>query len=336
MFRFRSDPSGSVLILVVWTMALLAFFAVSAGAMGGFSLKTAARLDNSLRTYAAARSAVPYALSQIEKDDKPLYDGFKDPLLRDGTLFSAIPAGDSVLALFYETRDPYSFQKTRVSGIMDEERKLNLNSADIETLTNLFHIAGGIDYLEARVLAGRVADWRDEDNEKDEEDGAEKYEYQLLEKAYPCKNAPFESVEELLLVYEFPAALYRKIRYFVTVYGTGKVNLNTAEPVVLEAMGISEAGVDALRLYYAGEDAQAGTEDDRAVASVDAAGPELSGFLSAEDLVVIARLIKEDKMDVRSEAFSFYAEAKVSEPDFSFLIHAVVHRNGEILAWQEI
>ena len=59
---------------------------------------------------------------------------------------------------------------------------------------------------------------------------------------YSCRNAPFKSLEELLLVKGItPELFYGKdeipgIRNYLTIQGDGAVNINTADPVVLEAL----------------------------------------------------------------------------------------------------
>lgn len=51
---------------------------------------------------------------------------------------------------------------------------------------------------------------------------------------------------------------------YLTVWGSGKINLNTAPKVVLAALpGISSAMVEAILQYRAGEDQRPGTADDR-------------------------------------------------------------------------
>lgn len=321
---------------MVWTTALLAFFAVTSGSISGFSLGAASRLERGLQTYTVGRAALPYVKMLLESDVTPRSDGFIDPFLSgDSALFTGLQLGEGTLNIYYETRNADLGIVERFDGIMDEERKLNLNKADMETLANLFHLAGGLDYPEAAAAASKVADWRDEDNQKLDE-GAEKYDYQSLKEPYECKNGPFQSVEELLLVYDMTPELYLRVRPYLTVYGTGKVNLNTADETVLLALGISETGVNGLLLYRSGEDAEDRTEDDLVLASLPAIAAELSAYVPAEDLNRIQNLVNEEQLDIYSDVFSFYSEAAMTEPDSSYKIHAVVHRTGEVLSWQEI
>ena len=75
---------------------------------------------------------------------------------------------------------------------MDEASKLNLNTATQEMLELLPRMTPQ--------LAAAIIDWRDE-NDEPSPDGAEEETYQRLTPPYRCKNAPFESIEELRLVY---------------------------------------------------------------------------------------------------------------------------------------
>lgn len=86
-------------------------------------------------------------------------------------------------------------------GITDEASKLNLNVASLEQLVRLFSSVLPADY-DANALAQSVIDWRDQDDNP-QELGAETDYYASLPVPYRPKNAPFETVEELLLVKGF-------------------------------------------------------------------------------------------------------------------------------------
>ncbi len=76
-------------------------------------------------------------------------------------------------------------------GLIDEGAKLNLNTADASQLARL---PGMTDQI-----AAAIVDWRDSDSETGE-NGAEDDYYLMLSPSYQAKNAPFETVEELLLI----------------------------------------------------------------------------------------------------------------------------------------
>lgn len=135
--------------------------------------------------------------------------------------------------------------------LTDEDGKLSLNHATIEQLKNLF-LDSGVDVTDVDTIVDSIIDWRDT-NELHMLNGAEEDYYRSLEKPYSSKDGPFDSVEELLLVRGMtPEILYGKsnkftdekddeddeayegVAKYLTVKGTGKININTAARTVLE------------------------------------------------------------------------------------------------------
>jgi general secretion pathway protein K len=87
-----------------------------------------------------------------------------------------------------------------------------------------------------------IKDWIDPDEEVTRF-GAESGYYQLLETPYACANRPVDSLSELRRVKGMTDALFfgddddqAGISEYLTVYGDGKININTADPLVLLAL----------------------------------------------------------------------------------------------------
>lgn len=96
-------------------------------------------------------------------------------------------------------------------GMTDEASKLNLNTATEEQLLIIVASAlGDKSEVDPQSIVDAILDWRDEDTEPRGEAGdTERTYYSALPKPYRVKNAPFDSVEELLLVKGVtPAVLY--------------------------------------------------------------------------------------------------------------------------------
>ena len=55
---------------------------------------------------------------------------------------------------------------------------------------------------------------------------------------------PFSTINEVLLVKEFPKEAFLRFKDLITVYGVGKININTASKAVLIALGLDEEVVD--------------------------------------------------------------------------------------------
>ncbi len=77
-------------------------------------------------------------------------------------------------------------------GITDESSKLNINSATATQLINLPCVM-------QQEVADAITDWRNP-AARATADGAESNYYESLTEPYACKNGPYETVEELLLV----------------------------------------------------------------------------------------------------------------------------------------
>jgi general secretion pathway protein K len=101
---------------------------------------------------------------------------------------------------------------------------------------------GGIEEQRAMEIVDSLTDWIDSDD-RESTFGAEEGYYRSLEDPYGCKNGPVAFVEELLLV----KGINREILYgsndhkglasYLTVQGNdGRININTADPLLLQAM----------------------------------------------------------------------------------------------------
>jgi type II secretory pathway component PulK len=87
-------------------------------------------------------------------------------------------------------------------GLTDEASRLNLNTASRYELATLFGLLIADAEINPQELADAVIDWRDSDDTP-EPLGAESSYYESLPTPYQCKNARFETVEELLMVRGF-------------------------------------------------------------------------------------------------------------------------------------
>jgi general secretion pathway protein K len=105
----------------------------------------------------------------------------------------------------------------------------------------------GIDKIERDTIIASIQDWRDP-NENHRLNGAESDDtYLELPVPYRSKNANLDSVNELLQVKGVTPALLKGVddtpglAEVVTVKSRSQVNINTAGPAVLRALGISDA-----------------------------------------------------------------------------------------------
>jgi len=91
--------------------------------------------------------------------------------------------------------------------------------------------------LERRELIGNLADWVDTDDRRIWQGGQEDALYESLDDPYRSKNAPFDSMEEVRLVAGWQDDdVWERFADRLTVYGGGKVNVNSAECEVVWAL----------------------------------------------------------------------------------------------------
>jgi general secretion pathway protein K len=107
---------------------------------------------------------------------------------------------------------------------VDEERKININEAPEGLLIALLE-ACGVSISEAPIIAKNIIAWRGNNVP------CNNTLYQDL--GYTCKREKFTNVEELILVAGITAEIYQKIKPWVTVWGSDKVNINTASGEVI-------------------------------------------------------------------------------------------------------
>jgi DNA uptake protein ComE-like DNA-binding protein len=71
----------------------------------------------------------------------------------------------------------------------------------------------------------------------------------LAKKITESNRKPFTRKEEVLLVEGITKDIYNQFKDYVTVYGTGKININTVSSQVLSALGLDDELIDMIMRY---------------------------------------------------------------------------------------
>ena len=182
---FTQQEKGTVLIVTMWIVLVLVGIVLVMSRSTRVETIAAANHVSSLQADAIAKGALHFIRARLNNDD--------EVLMMDGdTPYEAIPVGDGYFWLLrpdFEIENDYSF------GIRDECARINLNM-DTAANYNMFMNIPGM----TSEFAASIIDWRDGNSEIDPAGGAEDQYYLLLSEPYLCKNADFETVEELLMV----------------------------------------------------------------------------------------------------------------------------------------
>jgi general secretion pathway protein K len=239
---------GAVLILVLVVIAFLSVLVLEFGHLMRLDAVMAGNHANSTKAFYLARSGVSLALVLVDKKDGPEYEEWiKD--LPDFPITMSLGDGEVSFTIIDEQSKINMNHLLRADG--------SLNRRQVELLFNLFDILNR-QYekpIFSYAMVPAMVDWIDRDDEVTvfdfiiigENEGAESEYYEDLDPPYKTKNAPFDTFRELLKV----RGINEKVLYgekraegettyglseYVTVYGDGKININTASSMVLQAL----------------------------------------------------------------------------------------------------
>jgi len=240
----RNAKKGAALIVALWVMILLALIDGSFAFESNLEAMLVSYKRKKFRSQVLAHSGIEYAKAllaertkakelEIENMDEDK-DGFMQAALyvqRGLTTSSTIPLGDG--------------QFTVTISPADSGRNVNLLTRD--QWLDIFQMAN-IPSTEWDAMIDCLTDWIDE-GDAHGLSGAESDDPFYEDRGYPVKNGPLDSVEELLLIKNWgPDILYGRpadeeheaihgIADLLTVWGDGKVNLNSATTNQLLSFG---------------------------------------------------------------------------------------------------
>lgn len=332
MIRQGECRKAMVLIMVVYIVAAYSLLAFALAFRSRIAIKEAQLLTERLQQDQIALAACAQARSILEADDHNL-DCLDEPWFGWHELVPAETADNSISA------DENSWQvKWRV---IDESAKINVNLAPADLLLEL-------ECLDEAAVAS-IMDWIDEDDVPNP-DGAENDYYSSLENVYNCKNGPVDTIEELLLVKGISLEIYYGYNLtegdnhlsetsefidgvplngavglcdLLTVYGDGRININTAPKQVLDAIPmLSDAAVSEIISIQKSASRKFSSMDDM----------QKNDNFNAADLLLLAQIAK-----FNSNHFQLHIKVRKKERPFWCEYIAIIERqeeNTRILSWQ--
>jgi len=259
VIRFIRDNEGMALIMTILIISLIVALTLQFNTSMRSNLQAAVNLRDGIKLGCIARSGFNGALAVLHED---VSSGNVDTLHEDWAhtkLFS-----ERSPSLFNEGR--FIVEITDLSGKIQLSQLVdkggNYNSTQKSLLIRFMNFPEfGLDPEEVENIVDAIKDWIDTDNETTRF-GAEDAYYQALEKPYPCKNAPIEFLEELLFVRGITKELLygsdKKpgISQYLSPHGNGKVNINTADILILRSLSddIDQERAEDMVAYRENED----------------------------------------------------------------------------------
>lgn len=296
--RGQRTEEGMALILTLLVVSILAVLILEFNYLMRVDSTIAGNYRDSLKALYLAKSGVNFGILLLRRDDLA-YDA-----LTEDWAASKLPVAEAEGIILFE--------------ITDENRKIDINNIiaggkideKLKRLFDLLEIPGELIYV--------IADWQDPDSEI-RFHGAEDDYYSCLPNPYCCKNGPLDTVTELLLLKGFDEDIFygkgndrEPLSSYLTVYGDGKININTASLIILQTLS---------------------DDIDRSLAEAIVDYRDKKPFKSIEDVkkVVGDRIYNEisETLTVRSNFFSIQAQGLSGESSKN--IRAVIERDSKDL-----
>lgn len=288
----RNSPqrNGSILITALWVVALLSVLALSVGGSVRLRIREAEWQSRDIEARSLLDQLATAAVARAKQDSEPEADHLGEPWGR------ARQWNSDALARGGDAGNPKSRPFTAQIRVFDEQGKVNINYAPEAVIDEVLREAG-IEADRSAILAA-IVDWRDEDTQGQWEASA----YSGTDIAYVPTNGNLRHLEELALVRGittgmfigedtnrngildpseddgdvFPpydnedGALQPGLTDLFTVYGDGRVNINTASLAILRSLfrvvlpsGEADSFARKIAEHRSGPDGELGTDDDR-------------------------------------------------------------------------
>ena len=239
MRSFAKDNRGFALILTIMIVSLIVSVTLHFNGTMRSNLSSSANLRDAIRLGCIARSGFDYALAVLHEDIKKndfdsVQEEWADAELIASNAKTMFEKGT------LEVRIIDHSGKIQINNLVNKKGAFNVSYQNLlKRFLGLEQF--GLDTEEVDNIIDALKDWLDADDEVTRF-GAENSFYQALERPYNCKNGALESLEELLLVRGIGKELYYGSKEkpgifdYMTVYGEGKININTAPPLLLMAL----------------------------------------------------------------------------------------------------
>ena len=343
----RTVGRGSALILVLWVLGILSMLVVSFAFDAHLEGKVVSFARKRRKAEALALSGMQIARMLLDKQLTVSGNASDETVAADRWHASALALkrGGSVTLM-----EPLGEGSIRLD-IEPEQVWRNINKLNAEDWERIFQAIGLPEDFWPELIDSYF-DWIDPDSNP-RQDGAESADfYETLDPPYQARNAPFDTVRELLLVKGFREAILsggvlnpedakerqiaitNGVQNLLTVFGDGKVNVNAVRAdnraVLMTLPGVTEVGADAIL-------------EERERSSYEGAGDyeDDSSYRSVDDFMMRVGDLLDDPsvrnfVTTKSEVFRVTSVGSIGR--VTRRIWAVVYTNGKlwrVLRWRE-
>jgi general secretion pathway protein K len=340
-FCQRTSRQGMVLILALWALSLLTVLAVQMAVQVRQKIQVLSRLEDRSRLQSLAASGVQKAQAVLQAalrlNGTFNSSAVKEFVFNNPLAFENVVLGENSFEVSYSYCPATVTEPEKRFGISDEEGRINVNTANRVVLMRLIRITTGLPEEAAGDLANAIIDWRQYGENEIAGFYSDDY-YDNLEFPYQQKKKPFEHFEELLLVKGMSPAIYERLLDFITIYGDGHVNVNTASPVVFQALGLSEAFVEKILFVRRGPDNIEMTADDYFFTDVSHMMQDIATFTKVDqtEFEEFAFFYSQAVLGTQSSYFRIQSTGQLRASLEKKVIRCVFYpHDGKIIYWRE-
>ncbi len=335
MPSLKSDKA-TVLILTIWGLSFLSLFAVNLGSAVQQRIKFVSHIEQRAQLRLIAEAGIKKTIALLRVSQQETSSSNRKWMMHNNpSQLEDISLAEGKFSVLYQIPSSMSFEKSMRYGVIDEAGKINLNTASREELNRLLQYTLSLDQDRAQRLAESVIDWRE---------WGEKHLTGLsAEDASPPlsveeKNAYYEILEELLLVEGMNASYFKQLRDYVTVYGDGRVNINTAPKPVLWSLGLDDSVAEKILSVRRGHDQEEATPDDFVFSQPYDIVSDLNKFFSLKppEIKQIEQLNFQGRIKTDSSIYMIESQAQLASSHRSHAQTAVFDLSqNSIIFWRE-
>jgi len=344
----KNNKTGSILIMSLWILAILSILAMGLGFRSSIEARLSKYNIDRLKALYLARAGVIKCQDLLSSDNNN-YDSIYEcgitlpPKQKLEDIFMNAKLADDYSGYFnvsYSGVDLKSYP-----GMVDEERKININRTSDEVLKSLLQVLSGEGRLP--VGAGQIDEiissiecWRSPAS------GVDDHYYEYLVPPYQCKHAFFCAIEELLLVKGVTLEIFNSIKDYITIFrpDDSRNNINTTPKEVLMALGMPETLADKIISFRNGPDGEKGTDDDQVFLDVNTMdsvlNSNLPGGLTDDEILLIGNLKSKQCFTTMSNYFRIESKGVMKASKIEKKIVCVVRRGinkgaGKLISYRE-
>ena len=324
-------------MFTLWVLGFLTVLAVSIASGVRQKVMLVKKLDEHSRMRymvdAGLTQAKAYIFQQMSQAQNVYTVNLKENLHNNPSVFSRISLGED------HAEVSHAFANDGISeerfGIVDEESKININTASPVVIQRLIEQVLRLKPDDAGLLTKSILDWRQWGESQLTGFFSDEY-YEHLQYPYKKKDAPYEVLDELLLVKGVTKDMYERLLLFITVYAEGKININTAERPVLFALGLDHALIEKLITARSGKDGVEATPDDHIFTKTFDVATEVNVLVKLTPIEVqtIDNLNLQSLITTNSYYFTVDVKANLARSSWTNHVRAIYgSRENKILYW---